>query len=57
LFSFFQFKRKNQRKENSRFGVVVGDTEEKDGECKENILSAGGKSEEASDLKKYLKML
>ena len=33
------------------------DGEEKSGECGEDILQAGGKSEEAADLKKYLKML
>jgi len=30
---------------------------EKGGGCEEDILPVGGKSEEASDLKKYLKML
>jgi len=31
--------------------------EKKNGECKEDILAIGGKSEEATDLKKYLEML
>ena len=29
----------------------------KDGECEEDIRPVGGKSEEAADLKKYIKML
>jgi hypothetical protein len=32
------------------------DGEEKSGECGKDILQAGGKSEEAAGLKKYLKM-
>jgi len=36
---------------------VVGETEEKYGECEEDILLVGDTSEEAVDLKKYLKML
>jgi len=34
----------------------VGDTEGKSGEWEEDISPVGGKSEEAADLKKYLKM-
>jgi hypothetical protein len=36
---------------------VVGGREEKSGECEEDILPVGSKSEEAPDVKKYLKML
>jgi hypothetical protein len=50
-------KRKNLRRENTRSGVAVGEKEEKNGEGREDILPSGGKSEEASDLKKCLKML
>jgi len=35
---------------------VVGDAEEKKGECEEEGLPVTDKSEEAADLKKYLKM-
>jgi len=50
-------KQKDLRSENRRIGVVAGDAEEKNGECEEDILPVGGKSEEAADLKNYLKML
>jgi hypothetical protein len=36
---------------------MVGDMEEKSGECGEDGLAVVGKSEEVVDLKKYLKML
>ena len=36
---------------------MIGDGEEKNGECEEDILPIGGKPEEAADLKKHLKML
>ena len=36
---------------------MVGETEEKYGECEEEGLPVTDKSEEAADLKKYLKML
>jgi hypothetical protein len=49
-------KQKDLRRENRRIAVGVGDAEEKSGECEEDILPVGGKSEEAADLKKYLKM-
>jgi hypothetical protein len=42
---------------NRRIGVAVGDAEEKSGECEEEGLPVTDKSEEAVDLKKYLKML
>jgi hypothetical protein len=47
----------DKRRENRRIGVAGGDLEEKRGGCEESILPVGGKSEEAADLKKYLKML
>jgi len=53
----FQLKQKDLRKENKRIGVGVRDSGEQSGKCKEDILPVGCKSEEASDLKKYLKML
>jgi hypothetical protein len=49
-------KQKDLRRENKRIGVAVGDAEEKSGECEEDILPFGGKSEKMADLKKYLKM-
>jgi hypothetical protein len=50
-------KQKDLRRENRRSRDVVGNTEEKSGECEKDILPVGGKSEEVADLKKYLKML
>ena len=47
----------DKRREKRRIGVAVGETEEKYGECEEDGLAVTGKSEKASDLKKYLKML
>ena len=55
--NIFQLKQKDLKKENRRIGVGVGGTEEKNGESEEGVLLVAGKSEEASDLKKYHKML
>ena len=52
-----QLKQKDLRIENIRIGVVVGGTEEKNGVGEEDGLAVAGKSKEAADLKKYLKML
>ena len=52
----FQLKQKDHNRKNKRIGDVVGGTEEKYGECEEEGLPVTDKSEEASDLKKYLKM-
>ena len=43
--------------EDRKTGVAVGYDGEKGGECEEDILPVGGKSEEVADLKKYQKML
>jgi hypothetical protein len=48
-------KQKDLRRARRRIGVVVGKKGEKSSECEENILSVGGKPEEAGNLKKYLK--
>jgi hypothetical protein len=53
----WRLKQKDLRKENKRIGVAVGDIEEKSGGWEEDILPVGGKSKEAADLKKFLKML
>jgi len=50
-------KQKDLRRENRRIGVTLEDTEEKSGKYGEDILPVCGKSEEAVDAKKYLKML
>jgi len=47
-------KQKDLRRENRRIGDVVGETEEKYGECEEEGLPVTDKSEEAADLKKYI---
>jgi len=48
-------KQKDLRREDRGIGVAVGDAEEKSGKYEEDILPVGCKSEEAADLKKYLK--
>jgi len=39
--NILQLKQKDLRRENKRIGVGVGDTEEKSGECEEDILPVG----------------
>jgi hypothetical protein len=54
--TILQLKKKYLRRESRRIGDVVG-TCKKSGEGKEAILSVSRESEEAPDLKRYLKSL
>jgi hypothetical protein len=46
----------NKRREDRKTEVGAEHEGEKGGECEEDILPVGGKSEEVEDLKKYHKM-
>ncbi len=48
---------RNGGRSNRKIGVAVGHGEEKGGEGEEDGLAVAGKSKEATDLKKNLKML
>ena len=47
----------NRGRRNRTIGVAAGHAGEKGGENEEDILPVSGKSEEAGDSKKYLKMV